>query len=71
MLTSGQMKKSDLVREMTRQNGGDAESAAEQVEHAVNRIILALRRGKSARLPGLGTISPGKKWTFRPERHDS
>jgi nucleoid DNA-binding protein len=62
------MKKSQLVKEITRQNGGDAVDAADQMDRAVDRIISILRGGKSARLPGIGTISPGKKWTFRPDR---
>jgi nucleoid DNA-binding protein len=64
------MKKSDLVREITRQKGGDAGCAADQMDRAVNRIIRALRNGRSTRLPGIGTISPGKEWTFKPERND-
>ncbi len=48
----------------------DDTPAAEQMDLAVNRIIRTLRAGKPARLPGLGTITPGKKWAFRPERHD-
>lgn len=62
------MKKSQqLVREITRQNGGDAVDAADQMDRVVDRIIRILRGGKPARLPGLGTISPGKKWTFKQE----
>jgi hypothetical protein len=65
------MKKSPLVSEIARQNGGDIVDAADQMDRAVNRIIRLLRRGKPARLPGLGTITPGKQWTFRQERNDS
>jgi len=65
------MKKSDLVREMARRNGGNAGDAADQMDRVVNQIIRTLRSGKSARLPGLGTITPGKKWTFEPERNDA
>jgi hypothetical protein len=65
------MKKSDLAREMARTNGGDPSDAADQMDRAVNRIIRALRGGKPARLPGLGTITPGKHWTFKQERNDS
>jgi nucleoid DNA-binding protein len=64
------MKKSDLVREITKQKGGEAGCAADQMDLAVNRILRALRSGKSAHLPGLGTINPGKEWIFKPERHD-
>jgi nucleoid DNA-binding protein len=64
------MKKSDLIRKMARQNGGDHGDAADQMDHAVTRIVRTLRRGKPARLPGLGTISPGKQWTFLAEKND-
>jgi nucleoid DNA-binding protein len=60
------MKKSDLAREMAQRNGGDAGQAADQLDRVVNRIIRALRAGKPAKLPGLGTITPGKHWTFQP-----
>ncbi len=64
------MKKSALIREITRETGGEAGAAADQMDRAVSRIIRTLRRGKSAHLPGLGTISPGRQWTFRAEKND-
>ena len=71
MVGSRQMKKSDLVKQIADKNGVNGGDAADQVDRVVNRIIRTLRGGKPARLPGLGTISPGKHWTFKPERHDS
>jgi nucleoid DNA-binding protein len=62
------MKKSDLAKEMARRKGGDPGQAADQLDSVVNAIIRTLRSGKPARLPGLGTITPGKQWTFMPER---
>jgi nucleoid DNA-binding protein len=64
------MKRSDLIKEMTRRTGGDRGDAADQMDRAVTQIIRILRRGKPARLPGLGTINPGKDWTFRAEQDD-
>ena len=61
------MKKATLIRKMARQTGRNTGDAADQMDRAVTRIIGILRRGKPARLPGLGTISPGKQWTFRAE----
>lgn len=61
------MKKLNLSDDMTRRMGG---AAAGELDRLVNRIIRNLRAGKSAHLPGLGTITPGKKWTFHPERHE-
>jgi len=65
------MRKTDLRKEMARRNGGDAGHAADQLDSVVNAIIRTLRSGKPARLPGLGTINPGKQWTFLQERNDT
>jgi nucleoid DNA-binding protein len=61
------MKKSELIKQVARQSGVKPGAAADQVDQAVNKIIRALRNGQAAKLPGLGTISPGKSWVFRPE----
>jgi hypothetical protein len=61
------MKKSELARAIARQHKMKTGDAADQVDRAVTRIIRTLRRGNIARLPGLGTITPGKPWTFEPE----
>jgi len=65
------MKKSDTVRQIAVKNRENAGDSADQMDRVVNRIIRTLRGGKPARLPGLGTITPGKHWTFKPERNDS
>jgi len=62
------MKKSDLINEVARQRGMKTGAAADQMDRAVTRIIRALRRGQRAHLPGLGTIAPGKPWTFHPDQ---
>jgi len=48
--------------------GGIPRLEAQQLERVVERIVRALRSGKSAHLPGLGTLNPGREWTFLPER---
>ena len=67
MLASRQMKKSDLARDVARRRGVKAGDAADQMDRVVNQIIRTLKRGHPARLPGLGTITPGKHWTFQQE----
>ena len=47
--------------------GGIPRLQAAELERVVDRIIRTLRAGKPARLPGLGTINPGERWTFQPE----
>jgi len=64
------MKKSDLIREVARQQGVAPGTAADQMDRAVSRLVRALRKGRPARLPGLGTISPGKLWVFHEEPHE-
>ena len=67
VLASRQMKSSDLDNPKPEP---DEKCPECQVGQAVNRIIRTLRGGKPARLPGLGTITPGKKWAFQPEPND-
>jgi nucleoid DNA-binding protein len=61
------MKKSQLARIVARKHSIKTGAAADQVDRAVNRIIRALRRGQEARLPGLGTLIPGKTWGFQQD----
>ena len=65
------MKKSDLARDVARRRGLKTGDAADQMDRVVNQIIRTLKAGRPARLPGLGTITPGKPWTFKPERNES
>jgi hypothetical protein len=66
------MKRTESLQPLSKR--GKAEDKAEfksmpaQVDRVVTRIIRTLRRGHPARLPGLGTLNPGKPWTFDPER---
>jgi nucleoid DNA-binding protein len=68
MLAFGQMKKFDLAREIARRHGVATADAADQLDRTVTQMIRALRGGRPARLPGLGTILPGKPWTFQREQ---
>lgn len=68
MLGFEQMKKSDLAREIARQRAVPTGDAADQLDRAVAEIVRRLRSGRAARLPGLGTILPGKPWTFRQDQ---
>lgn len=61
------MNKMDLARKIAYENGLDEGAAADQVDRVVSQIIRSLRSGQKARLPGLGTISPGRRWTLRRE----
>lgn len=65
------MKKSEMAQEMARRDGVEPGEAADQIDRIVTAMLRNLRKGRAARLPGLGTITPGKRWTFRPETHES
>jgi hypothetical protein len=62
------MKKQELAHHEARRQRVAPGDAADQMDRAVNRIVRMLRNGHAAHLPGLGTIQPGKRWTFRPEK---
>ena len=62
------MKKSDLARAVAKRHGVKTGDAADQLDRIVNQIIRTLRAGHPAHLPGLGTINPGKEWTFQQEK---
>ncbi|MGE5487233.1 MAG: HU family DNA-binding protein [bacterium] len=50
------MDKRDLAARLARASGVPKATAADQVDRVVNEILLRLRRGEPARLPGLGTL---------------
>jgi nucleoid DNA-binding protein len=64
------MKKRELAQHAAEIQGVCPGTAADQVDQAVNKIIRTLKSGQPARLPGLGTIKPGKRWIFRRESGD-
>lgn len=68
MVGSGRMKKAELANHEARRQRVAPGNAADQMDLVVNKIIRALRSGRPAELPGLGIISPGKRWVFHPEK---
>ena len=62
------MNKPAQAKRLGRERGLPPGDAADQLDRTVNEIIRTLRKGHSAHLPGLGTITPGKRWTLREER---
>jgi nucleoid DNA-binding protein len=62
------MNKSDLALELACQQKTTPGEAADKLDQAVSQVLRKLRHGNPARLPGLGTISADKSWTFKPER---
>ena len=59
------MNKAELATKLAKQTHLSEAEAADQLDRVVHEIILNLRNGKPARLPGLGSFRPGEKWKFR------
>jgi nucleoid DNA-binding protein len=70
VLASGQMKKSALVKDIAKRRSLKAGDAADEIDRVITHIIRTLKRGYPAHLPGLGTITPGKQWTFQQEKNE-
>jgi nucleoid DNA-binding protein len=58
------MKKRELAQHVAETKGVAPGKAADQMDQVVNKLIRALKSGQTAHLPGLGTITPGKRWVF-------
>jgi nucleoid DNA-binding protein len=59
------MNKSDLATRLATQGRMSKAAAADQVDRVVHQIVVNLRKGQPAPLPGLGRFSPGAKWKFQ------
>jgi hypothetical protein len=64
------MKKNDPHKGITKVGETGCGTTAD-MDRVVNRIVRMLRGGKAARLPGVGTIIPGKVWVFKAEPNDN
>lgn len=62
------MKRSILTQRLARESGVTKAEAADRLDVMVHKIIVDLRKGKDANLPGLGKFRPGKPWTFQFEQ---
>ena len=64
------MKKREIAKIMARQSGGTQGEAADRLDRVVQAILAGVRRGETARLPGLGYFRQGAdgRTAFRHER---
>ena len=62
------MKKDDLAERLARRSHINKAKAADQLDTVVHDILRKLRSGKSAPLPGVGVLTPGKKPRLRQEQ---
>lgn len=59
------MRKSDLTHRIARQTHVTPAEAADQLDRVIHDILVNLRKGEPAALPGLGEFRPGQEWTFK------
>ncbi len=59
------MKKTELARRLARKRHITRAEAADQLDRVVHDILRRLREGRSAPLPGLGTLKPGRRLRFQ------
>jgi nucleoid DNA-binding protein len=58
------MKQSAFIRRFARATGVTPAAAADQLDHLVANIVGRLRRGQSAKIPGLGAFPAGDRSQF-------
>lgn len=55
------------MRDLTKNPNADpSRSDAQEVEKAVDAILRKLQRGRTVRLPGIGSLMPGAPPRFQP-----
>ena len=55
------MKKEQLARQLAKRSNISPAAAADQLDRVVHEILMRVRSGQSASLPGLGTFRPDLK----------
>jgi Bacterial DNA-binding protein len=63
------VKKEQLAQRLAKESGISSAAAADQLDSILNGILLSIRHGQSASLPGLGTFRPGPKTLFYFEEY--
>ena len=59
------MKKEQLARQLAKESRISPAAAADQVDRVVTDILLRIRKGEAASLPGLGIFAAGPKQDFK------
>ena len=63
------MKKEQIKRRLAKESRVSPVVAADQVDRIVNDLLLRVRKGESASLPGLGTFQSGSHGDFQFDRN--
>jgi nucleoid DNA-binding protein len=59
------MKKEQVTRRLAKESHVATAVAADQVDRIVSDLLMRVRRGEPASLPGLGTFQPGSQREFQ------
>ena len=62
------MNKSEFAITAARARGIPPATVADEMDSAIHALLKTLRSGQTAHLPGLGSITPGRRWVFRQEK---
>jgi len=62
------MKKDQVTRRLAKESHVATAVAADQVDRIVSDLLMRVRRGESASLPGLGTFQSGSQREFQFDR---
>ena len=65
MLRSGRMRKTELTHLLARKTRVSRAEAADQLDQVIHKILMNLRKGERAKLPGLGEFLPANDGTIR------
>ena len=61
------MRKKIFVRRLAQEAQLTPAVAADQINSVVTQLLLRLKQGKPAEIPGFGTLLPGADITFKPQ----
>ncbi len=63
------MKKEQLARRLAQESHVSPAAAADQLDRIVSDLLMKVRRGQAASLPGLGTFQSGSEKEFQFDRN--
>lgn len=59
------MRRTELTHRMARRAQVTPAEAADQLDRMIHQILVSLRKGEPAKLPGLGVFRPGEGGAFQ------
>ena len=62
------MKKNQIARRLAKESKISTVTAADQLDRIVSDLLMRVRKGEPASLPGLGTFQPNSEKDFQFDR---